>query len=89
MFLIPFIRLFASKRCTLLTTTISLDGEIISPYSYYMKKGLMYIIITDFFSRQPFSYTKCTKLNTCILCDMRLISLNKYMFLYYARYYTY
>ena len=47
----PFIRLSASKRCTLLAISISLNGEIISPYSYYMKKGLVYIAIID-----PFSY---------------------------------
>ena len=46
----PFIRSFTSKRCTLLTTSISLDGEIISPYSYYIKKGLVYIIIINPFS---------------------------------------
>ena len=85
----PFIRFSVSKRCALLTTSISLDGEIISPYSCCVKKGLIYIIITNFFSRQFSSYTKCTKLNTCTLCDVCLVSLNKYTFLYYARYYAY
>ena len=85
----PFIRSSASKHCTLLTISISLDGKIISPYSYYTKKGLVYIIIIDLFSRQPSSYTKYTKLNTCILCDIRSVSLNKYTFLYYTRYCTY
>ena len=47
----PPIRSSASKRCAFLATSISLDGEIISPYSYYIKKGLVYIIITDPFSR--------------------------------------
>ena len=78
MSLIPPIRSFTSKRCTLLTVSISLDGEIISPYSYYIKKGLVYIIIMDLFSRQPSSYIECTKLNTYILCNMYLVSLNKY-----------
>ena len=58
-----------------ITIFISLDREIISPYSYYMKKGLVYIIITDPFSRQPSFYAKCTKLNTCVLYNMRSISL--------------
>ena len=84
----PPIRLSMSKRYTLLTTSISLDGKIISPYSYYAKKGLVYIIITDPSGYQFSSYTKCTKLNTCILCDVCLVSLNKYAFLYYARYYA-
>ena len=60
----PLIRSSVSKRYTLLTASISLDGEIMSPYSYYIKKGLVYIIIINPFSRQPFSYIKCTKLNT-------------------------
>ena len=46
----PPIRSSASERCTLLTTSISLDGEIMSSYFCYTKKGLVYIIITDFFS---------------------------------------
>ena len=54
MSLMPFIRLSMFKRRTLLTTSISLNGGIISLYSYYIKKGLVYIIITDPFSRQPF-----------------------------------
>ena len=40
-----FIRLSMFKRCTLLTISISLDKEIISLYSYYVKKGLVCIII--------------------------------------------
>ena len=85
----PFIRSFTSKRRTLLTISISLDGEIISPYSYYAKKGLVYIIIINSFSYQPFSYIECTKLNTYILYNVRLVSFNKYTFLYYIYYYTY
>ena len=85
----PPIRLSMSKRRALLTASISLNREIISSYSYYIKKGLVYIIIIDPFSRQFSFYTKCTKLNTYALCNMRLVSLNKYIFLYYARYYIY
>ena len=85
----PPIKLSISKRYALLAASISLNREIISPYSYYIKKGLVYIIIIDPFSRQPFFYAEYTKLNTYILCDMRLVSLNKYAFLYYTYYYTY
>ena len=46
----PFIRLSALEHRALLTTSISLNREIISPYSRYMKKGLVYIIIMDFSS---------------------------------------
>ena len=82
----PPIRSSMSKCCTLLVVSISLNREIMSPYSYYIKKGLVYIIIIGPFSRQSSFYAKCTKLNTCMLYNMYLISLNKYIFLYYARY---
>ena len=76
----PFIISFMFKRYTLLATSISLNEEIMSPYSYYMKKGLVCITIIAFFSHQPSSYSKCTKANTCSLCDVRLVSTNKYIF---------
>ena len=76
----PPIRFSTSKRCTLLATSISLDGEIISPYSCYTKKGLVYITIIDLFSRQSSFYAECTKLNTYVLYDVRSVSLNKYTF---------
>ena len=77
----PPIRSTMSKRRAFLAVSISLDGEIMSPCSYYMKKGLVYIIIIDLSGRQPSFYAKYTKLNTRILYDMRLVSLNKYIFL--------
>ena len=76
----PPIRSLASVRYVLLTTSISLDGEIMSPCSYYMKKGLVYITITAPSSRQPFFYFKYTKANTYSLCNMRLVFTNKYIF---------
>ena len=76
----PLIRSLVSVRCILLTASISLNSKIISPYSYYAKKGLVYIIITAFFSCQPSSYFKCTKANTYSLYNMRLVSTNKYTF---------
>ena len=72
-----------SKHCTLLTISISLNREITSPCSYYIKKGLVYIIIIDSFSCQPSFYTKYTKLNTCTSCNMRSVLLNKCMFFTY------
>ena len=81
----PPIRSSMSKRCTLLATSISLDGEIMSPYSYYIKKGLVYIIIINPFSRQSFSYIKCIKSNTYALYNICSVSLNKYISLYYTR----
>ena len=76
----PPIRSLVSVRCILLAASISLDGEIISPCSCYIKKGLVYIIITAPFGCQPSSCFKCTKANTCSLCDMRLVFTNEYIF---------
>jgi hypothetical protein len=59
----PFIRFTASKHCTLFTTSISLNREIISPYSYYAKKGLVYIALISPFNYQPFSCLEYTKIN--------------------------
>ena len=77
-----------SKRCAFLAISISLNGKIISPYSRYIKKGLVYIAIINFFSRQPSFYTKCTKLNTSMLCNVRLVSFNNFFFLLYASLYS-
>ena len=76
----PFIRSLASIHYILLAVFISLNSEIISPYSYYVKKGLVYITIITPFSRQPFSYSKYTKVNTYSLYNIRSISTNKYIF---------
>ena len=78
----PFIRSSVSKRRAFLAVFISLNKKIISPYSCYAKKGLVYIIIAAPFSHQPFSCLECTKANTRLLYNIRLVSLNKYMFLY-------
>ena len=76
----PPIRSLASIYYILLATSISLNGEIMSPCSHYTKKGLVCVAIIALFSCQPFSYSKCTKANTYSLCDMRLVSTNKYIF---------
>ena len=76
----PLIRSLASIYYALLAISISLNSEIISPYSYCTKKGLVYITIIALFSRQPFSYSKYTKANTYFLCNVRLVSTNKYIF---------
>ena len=76
----PSIRFLASVCYILLAAFISLNSEIMSPYSYYAKKGLVYIAITAFFSCQPSSYFKCIKANTYSLCDIRSVFTNKYTF---------
>ena len=76
----PPIRSLASIYCVLLAISISLNSKIMSPYSYYTKKGLVYITIIALFSYQPSSYSKCTKANTYFLCDVCSVFTNKYMF---------
>ena len=43
-------------------------------YSRYIEKRLSYIIILAPFSRQPSFYTKCTKLNMRLSCNIKLVS---------------
>ena len=43
----PAVRLIVFKYYTLFTSSITLDGEIISPCFYCLKKGLVYIAITE------------------------------------------
>ena len=76
----PSIRSLASVHCVLLAISISLDSEIMSPYSYYAKKGLVYVAIIAPSSCQPFFYFKYTKANTCSLYNVRSVSTNKYIF---------
>jgi hypothetical protein len=51
-------------------------------YSYYIEKGLVYIIIIALFNHQPSSYFKYTKLNIYLSYNIKLISKNKYLCLY-------
>jgi hypothetical protein len=76
----PSIRSLASVCRILLAASISLNSEIMSPYSYYAKKGLVYITIIAPSGCQPFSYFKCIKANTYSLCDVRSVFTNKYIF---------
>ena len=76
----PPIRSLASIYCVLLATSISLNSKIMSSYSHYAKKGLVYITITALFSCQPSSYSKYIKANTHFLYNMHLIFTNKYTF---------
>ena len=76
----PLIRSLASVYYVLLAASISLNSEIISPYSHCAKKGLVYITITAPFSCQPSSYSKYIKANIYSLYNMHLVSTNKYTF---------
>ena len=77
----PPIRLLVSVYYTLFASSIAYNSEIISPYSYYIKKGLVYITIMDLFNYQPSSCSEYTKSNTRILYNVCLVSLNKCIFL--------
>ena len=84
MSLIPPVRSLASKYtacCFKLVAVMLLLGKIMPTYSRYIKKGLMCIAIIALFSYQPSSYTKCTKLNMRLSCDVYSMSDTKYIFL--------
>ena len=69
----PPIRSSASECCAYIMSVILLLGEIMPIYSYCAKKKLVCIVIIAFFSRQPSSYIKCTKLNIYLSYNVRLV----------------
>ena len=77
----PLIRSLVLARRTLFAVFISLNKEIISPCSRYIKKGLVYIAIIFLFSCQTFLYLEYTKTNTYLLYNVYLVSFNKCIFL--------
>ena len=81
MSLMPFIKSLVSK-CTArrfkLVAVNLLLGKIISTYFCYMEKGLVCITIIALLSCQPFFYTKYTKSNMRLSCDVKLVSNTKY-----------
>ena len=76
----PLIKSLVFIYYILLTTLISLNSEIISPYSCCVKKGLVCIVIIAPFSRQLSFYLEYTKANICFFCDVRSVFNNKYIF---------
>ena len=80
----PPVRSSASKRTAYhfkLVAVILLLGEIMPTYSYYAKKGLIYVAIIAPLSRQPSFCTKYTKLNMRSSCNVKSISNAKYTYL--------
>ena len=53
----PFVRSLAFIYYILLAASISLNSKIISPCSYYIKKGLVYITIIALSGYQPSFYS--------------------------------
>ena len=83
-FLIPPVRSLASERRAYVIAVILLLSKIISTYSHCVLKGLVYIAIIAPLSRQPSSYTKYTKLNIYLSCNVRLVSNTKCVCLIYS-----
>ena len=79
----PFVRSLASKRCARVVAVILLFGEIMPIYSCCVLKELVYIAIIALLGRQPFSYTKCTKLNIYLSYNIRSVFNAKYTFFIY------
>ena len=75
----PPIRSLASKRRAYTVTVIFLLSKIMPSYSHYKEKKLVYIIIMAFFSHQPSSCVKCTKLNMRSFYNVKSVSNTKYI----------
>ena len=80
----PFVRSLASKCCTCVIAVILLLSEIMPTYFCCVLKGLVYIAIIALLGRQPSSYTKCTKLNMRLSCNIKSVFNTKYAFLIYS-----
>ena len=78
LFLIP--PLLASIRCIIFITLILFINKVMPSYSYYIKKGLVYIIIISLSSYQPLSYTKYIKSNMRLFYNVYSISNTKYIY---------
>ena len=76
----PPVRSSVSKRRTCVIAVILLLGEIMPTYSCCVLKGLVYITIIAPLGRQPFSYTKYTKLNMRSSCNIKSVFNAKYVF---------
>ena len=62
-----------SKRRAYIIAVILLFNKIMPTCSHYMLKRLVYIIIIAPLGCQPSFYTKYTKLNIRLSCDIRLV----------------
>ena len=80
----PLIRSSVSKRCAYIVIVILLLNEIMPTYFYCVLKGLIYIAIIASLSCQPSFYTKYTKLNIHLSCNIKLVFNAKYAFLIYS-----
>ena len=77
----PLIRSSTSKRYNKLITLIIFISKVMPFYSYYIKKGLIYIIITAPSGYSPSSYTKYIKVNIYSSYNIYSVSNAKYTYL--------
>ena len=77
----PPIGSLASKRYTYIILTILLLGKIIPTYSYCEEKKLVYIAISAPSGCQPSSYTKYTRVNIQLFCNVWSVSNAQYIYL--------
>ena len=77
----PPIRSSTSRHYNKLITLIISISKVMPSYSYYIKKGLVYIIIIAPSGRQPSSCAECTKVNICSSCNIYSISNVKCIYL--------
>ena len=80
----PPIKSLVSKRRTHIVAIILLLSEIMPTYSRCVSKGLVYIVIIAPLGRQSSSYTKYTKLNMRLSCDVKSVSNTEYISLIYS-----
>jgi len=78
--LIPPIRSSASARYIILITLILFVSKVMPSCSYYIKKGLVYIIIAALSSHQPLSCAKYIKVNICSSYNVYSLSNAKYIY---------
>ena len=79
----PPIRSLVSKYYTYMVILILSLSVIIPIYSCCVKKKLVCIIITAFFSYQPSSYSEYIKLNICFSYNVKSVFNTKYAFFIY------
>ena len=74
----PPIRSTASRRYNKLMPLILFINKVMPSYSYYIKRGLLYVMIVSPSSRQPLSYAKYTTVNMRFSYNICLVSNTKY-----------
>ena len=70
----PPIRSLVSERRAYTVAVILLLSKIMPSCSCCKEKKLVCVTIVAFFSCQPSSYIKCTKLNIRLSCNVKLVS---------------